>query len=113
LDETGLTGIYTYPDAIPRLRRLYYETLELLKDFPEDSVYKKSVEGLTTFRKSIVDEVEDIQEAEKKIGGGLIEEILIQAGEEYRLAEKMLEWKPWEPLQEQPPEGTWEYFERK
>ncbi len=49
---------------------------------------------------------------ESKIGNGLIEEILIQAGDEYDLVKKMAEWKPWEELEEKPLADQWKYFEK-
>ncbi|KAK9237373.1 ETC complex I subunit conserved region-domain-containing protein [Lipomyces kononenkoae] len=106
--NTGLTGIYEFPNPRPRLLRLYQETERLLKEFPEDSVYRKSVEGVCKFRSQVVKDVTDVEEIEQKIGGGLIEELLIQAGEEYRLAEHLLKWKAWEKLEEEPPEGVWD-----
>ncbi|KAK9356672.1 ETC complex I subunit conserved region-domain-containing protein [Lipomyces doorenjongii] len=109
--KTGLTGIYEFPNPRPRLLRLYTETERLLKEFPEDSVYRKSVEGICKFRSQVVKEITDVEEIEQKIGGGLIEELLIQAGEEYRLAEHLLKWKAWEKLEEEPPEGTWDLTE--
>ncbi|KAK9477296.1 ETC complex I subunit conserved region-domain-containing protein [Lipomyces japonicus] len=107
-NKTGVTGIYEYPESQPRLQRLYFETLRLLEKFPEDSVYRKAVEGLTKHRAAIVESAKSREEIEKKIGGGLIEEILIQAGEEFRLAQNLLKWKAWEPLEEKPPKGVWE-----
>ncbi|KAK9338462.1 hypothetical protein LIPSTDRAFT_111403 [Lipomyces starkeyi NRRL Y-11557] len=111
LAKTGLTGIYEFPNPRPRLLRLYQETERLLKEFPEDSVYRKSVEGICKFRSQVVKEITDVEEIEQKVGGGLIEELLIQAGEEYRLAEHLLKWKAWEKLEEEPPEGTWDLTE--
>lgn len=106
--QTGLTGIFEFPNPRPRLLRIYAETNELLKQFPETSVYRQSVEGINKHRYEIVKTTDTVVDIEQKIGGGLIEEILIQAGEEYALAKKMLEWKAWEPLEETAPEGTWE-----
>ncbi|KAK9460314.1 uncharacterized protein V1516DRAFT_676301 [Lipomyces oligophaga] len=108
-NPTGLTGISHAPDAKDTLLRLYYETEQLLKEFPESSVYRQSVEGIIKSRKSIIAaSPDDIPQIEKKINGGLIEEILIQAGEEYRLAQSLLKWKVWEDLEEKPPTGIWE-----
>ncbi|KAK7208130.1 ETC complex I subunit conserved region-domain-containing protein [Myxozyma melibiosi] len=106
--QTGLTGIFEFPEPRPRLLRLYAETNELLQHFPETSVYRQSVEGINKHRYEIVKTTDSIVEIEQKLGGGLIEEILIQAGEEFQLAQKMLEWKVWEPLEEEAPEGTWD-----
>ncbi|KAK9448176.1 ETC complex I subunit conserved region-domain-containing protein [Limtongia smithiae] len=106
--STGLTGIYEFPNPRPRLLRLYYETDRLLQEFPESSVYRKSVEGINKHRAAIVEANTEVFDIEQKIGGGLIEEILIQAGEEYILAQKLLQWKAWEKLEDEPPVGVWE-----
>lgn len=50
---------------------------------------------------------------ENRIGGGLIEEILIQANQELDLVKKMAEWKPWEELEEKPLDDQWVYFDTK
>ncbi|KAK9467864.1 hypothetical protein V1512DRAFT_260249 [Lipomyces arxii] len=106
--KTGLTGIYQFPNPRPRLLRLYYETEKLVQEFPETSVYRQAIEGICKHRAQIVKDNEEIDAIEQKLGGGLIEEILIQAGEEYKLASQMLEWKVWEKLEEEAPEGTWD-----
>ncbi|KAJ8098768.1 ETC complex I subunit conserved region-domain-containing protein [Lipomyces tetrasporus] len=109
--KTGLTGIYEFPNPRPRLLRLYQETERLLKEFPEDSVYRKSVEGICKLRSQVIKDNTEVEEIEQKIGGGLIEELLIQAGEEYRLAEHLLKWKAWEKLEEEPPSGVWDLID--
>ncbi|EPS35430.1 hypothetical protein H072_11179 [Dactylellina haptotyla CBS 200.50] len=55
---------------------------------------------------------EQVIAIEEQIGTGLVEEIIVQAYEEYKLVEVMTESKPWEPLMEAPIEGQWTYFER-
>ncbi|VVT56330.1 uncharacterized protein SAPINGB_P004974 [Magnusiomyces paraingens] len=108
---TGITGIYQHPNPRPALIAVYNATLkELEKSFPKESVYRQSVENITTARKQVVEQYEVTEVIENKIGSGLIEEILIQAGEEYELVKKMAEWKPWEELVEKPLEDQWEYF---
>ncbi|KAI0435942.1 ETC complex I subunit conserved region-domain-containing protein [Xylaria telfairii] len=57
--------------------------------------------------------VDQIQEIENKIGAGLIEEVVQMAESELKLIDVMYEAKVWESLEEQPPAGQWEYFERK
>lgn len=92
---------------------VYSATLkELQKSFPAESVYRQSVENITNARKQIVEANEVTEVIEKQIGNGLIEEILIQAGEEYELVKKMAEYKPWEQLEEKPLADQWEYFDK-
>ncbi|KAJ4300477.1 hypothetical protein N0V88_003152 [Collariella sp. IMI 366227] len=56
---------------------------------------------------------EQISELETKIGAGLIEEVVQVAEGELKLVDIMIQSKAWEPLEEQPAEGQWVYFERK
>ncbi|KAG5365537.1 putative NADH dehydrogenase [ubiquinone] 1 alpha subcomplex subunit 5 [Yarrowia sp. C11] len=110
----GLTGIYQHPNPRPALIALYDATLKELQDkHPKDSVYRQSIENLTSHRKQIVEDNEVSEVIEAKIGAGLIEEVVIQAHEELELAKKMSEWKPWEELEEKPLEDQWVYFNKK
>ncbi|KAF8420717.1 hypothetical protein EV426DRAFT_611914 [Tirmania nivea] len=56
---------------------------------------------------------EQVAELEGKLEAGLIEEVIKQGVAEMKLVKEMLEAKPWEPLEEEPVKGQWEYFERK
>ncbi|KAG6017737.1 hypothetical protein E4U54_004268 [Claviceps lovelessii] len=56
---------------------------------------------------------DQIQELERKIGAGLIEEVIQVAEGELQMIETMAESKIWEDLEETPVEGQWEYFDRK
>ncbi|KAF5094542.1 hypothetical protein D0Z03_002052 [Geotrichum reessii] len=112
-NPTGITGIYQHPNPRPALLAVYNATLkELETSFPKSSVYRQSVENIITARKAIVEQNEVTEIIESKIGAGLIEEILIQAGDEYDLVKKMAEWKPWEELEEKPLADQWKYFEK-
>ncbi|QPG75695.1 hypothetical protein FOA43_003054 [Brettanomyces nanus] len=113
-DATGLTGLYRHPNPRPVLTKLYNATLKkLAKDFPKESIYRQSVESMTKARLAVVEKNEVLDRIEKEIGCGLIEELVIQANDEYNLAQKMAEWKAWEPLQEKPLEDQWVYFGKK
>ncbi|KAI1420991.1 ETC complex I subunit conserved region-domain-containing protein [Xylaria sp. FL1777] len=56
---------------------------------------------------------DQVEEIENKIGAGLIEEVVQMAESELKLIDIMYEAKVWESLEEKPPAGQWEYFERK
>ncbi|KAI0100383.1 ETC complex I subunit conserved region-domain-containing protein [Nemania sp. FL0031] len=56
---------------------------------------------------------DQVEEIENKIGAGLIEEVVQMAESELKLVDILYEAKVWESLEEQPPAGQWEYFERK
>lgn len=51
----------------------------------------------------------DLTKLEKAINAGQIEEVIVQAEKELSLARKMLEWKAWEPLVQDPPKGQWQW----
>jgi NADH dehydrogenase (ubiquinone) 1 alpha subcomplex subunit 5 len=123
---TGITGLYPHPTARNQLLESYRATLATLQGMPEHSVYRQSVETLTKERLAIVEGTEDTKEMEQKLGQGLIEEVVVMANEELRLAEKVKLWKAyypvspcvlgpwkgmlmvrWEKLEVEPPEGQW------
>jgi NADH dehydrogenase (ubiquinone) 1 alpha subcomplex subunit 5 len=53
---TGLTGLHTHPSPRSTLLYHYTSTLTKLKQVPESSVYRQSVEGLTRHRLRIIEE---------------------------------------------------------
>ena len=111
---TGLAGLYQHPNPRPALIALSNHTLKVLdQKYPKESIYKQSVEALTKNRLKIVEENEIVENIENKIGGGLIEEIVIQAHEELTLAQELAELKVWEELEEKPLEDQWVYFGKK
>lgn len=52
---TGLTGVITHPAPRPHLMYVYNATLDKLKQLPETSAYRQSVEALTKHRLKIVE----------------------------------------------------------
>ncbi|KAJ9194928.1 hypothetical protein DTO164E3_7132 [Paecilomyces variotii] len=57
-------------------------------------------------------EAEQVSEIEKKIGAGLIEEVIQVAEGELKLVDELAKAKVWEELEEKPKPGQWEYFAR-
>ncbi|XP_006454374.1 hypothetical protein AGABI2DRAFT_189651 [Agaricus bisporus var. bisporus H97] len=109
--STGVTGLAVHPNPLPELIKTYESTISILSSIPQTSVYRQGTEALTRHKLNIVQAVNgDIVEAEKKLNEGQIEESLDIASDELQLAQKMLEWKAWEDLQEAPEPGQWEYF---
>lgn len=110
----GLTGYYQHPNPRPALISLYNNTLAVLeKHFPKDSIYRQSVEQMTQNRLKIVQENDVTERIENQIGGGLIEEIVVQANDELKLARELGLLKVWEELEEKPLEDQWVYFGKK
>ncbi|GAW03699.1 ETC complex I subunit conserved region-domain-containing protein [Lentinula edodes] len=108
---TGITGLAVHPNPIPTLTQTYKSTLEALAALPSTSAYRQGTEALTLKKLSIVDAAKgDIAAIEKGLDEGQIEESLLIASDELQLVGKMAEWKAWEPLEEKPEPGQWEYF---
>ncbi|KIY71587.1 NADH2 dehydrogenase [Cylindrobasidium torrendii FP15055 ss-10] len=109
--STGITGLAVHPRPLPVLQETYQNTLQRLSAFPATSVYRQATEALTHHKLEILKAANgDVARVEKELDEGQIEESLVIAEDEWRLAGKMLEWKAWEPLEEAPEPGQWEYF---
>ncbi|KAI0932246.1 hypothetical protein AcW1_000579 [Taiwanofungus camphoratus] len=108
---TGITGLHVHHDPLPELVKTYQSTLTMLSSIPETSVYRQGVEAFTQHKLKIVQGSNgNIEEAEKQLGEGHIEESLDIAEDEMKLVSNMIEWKAWEPLEEKPEPGQWQYF---
>ncbi|KAI1110789.1 ETC complex I subunit conserved region-domain-containing protein [Nemania sp. NC0429] len=57
-NPTGLTGLFTHSSPRSTLLYVYSRTLEKLQQFPESSLYRKSVEAQTKHRMAIVEAAE-------------------------------------------------------
>jgi hypothetical protein len=91
-----------------KLMKLYYLTLEELKDLPDKYGNRPFITGysllgykflsqeLTRFRMKVIDENRAIRTIEEKVASGLIEELIYQAHNELKLIRIMKSWKPWE-----------------
>ncbi|CCM01955.1 uncharacterized protein FIBRA_04028 [Fibroporia radiculosa] len=108
---TGITGLSVHHDPLPELTRIYQSTLTQLSSIPETSIYRQGVEALTQRKLQIVQNSDgSIEEVEKQLDEGHIEESIDIATDELSLVSKMIEWKAWEPLVEKPEPGQWQYF---
>uniref|UniRef100_A0A090L3U1 NADH dehydrogenase [ubiquinone] 1 alpha subcomplex subunit 5 n=1 Tax=Strongyloides ratti TaxID=34506 RepID=A0A090L3U1_STRRB len=106
---TGLTGLFVVEYPHRNLKIIYDRILRTIEKIPMESVYRKSTEHIVKSRLALVNEVSDIQELEKKIGMGQIEEVIEQAEYELQTARAILESKAWEPLVEKPAEEQWRW----
>lgn len=94
-----IVGLAVHQAPLPSLLHTYQSTLSLLQQIPASAVYRQSVEAITKERADVVRSLggkgseDEIEAVEHKIGAGYIEEVLVQAEEEFALAGKMLEWK--------------------
>ncbi|KAN0061306.1 hypothetical protein ACQY0O_006152 [Thecaphora frezii] len=122
---TGVTGVDVHPSPLTALSETYSKTLSLLSTLPESSVYRQSTTALTQHHLDVINDAlqqqkgnesnpqkieEIIEQTEKKLEWSMIEDGVRQAQTELELVAKMLDWKPWEPLEQPPPPGQWHYF---
>ena len=70
---------------------------------------RKYTEQITNEKLSMVKAEPDVKKLEERLQGGQIEEVILQAENELSLARKMIQWKPWEPLVEEPPASQWKW----
>ncbi|CAO2610256.1 NADH dehydrogenase [ubiquinone] 1 alpha subcomplex subunit 5, partial [Lemmus lemmus] len=88
---------------------LYTKILDILKQFPKHAAYRKCTEQITNEKLDMVKAEPDVKKLENLLQGGEVEEVSLQAENELSLARKMLQWKPWEPLVEEPPANQWKW----
>lgn len=106
---TGLTGLLMSRNPHFTLTTLYTKILGTLKKMPEEAAYRKHTEKIVSERLSIVSSEKDIQKVAERIDSGLPEELILQAENELHLARRMIQFRPWEPLVEQPPPNQWKW----
>lgn len=91
---TGLTGLAVHPDPLPALTNTLESTLSVLSSIPSTSPYRQGVEAITHRKLNIISGASgDVAEVEKKFEEGQIEEALLIASDELKLASQMVEWK--------------------
>lgn len=106
---TGLAGLPAFKEPHKEVLKNYGRLLRNLDKLPAESKYKVATEQLVKERKAIVEGTTNHEEFEKKIGAGLSEELVEQAKLEMKLVEVMNKYKPWEPLEEKPPQNQWKW----
>ncbi|XP_019605627.1 NADH dehydrogenase [ubiquinone] 1 alpha subcomplex subunit 5 [Rhinolophus sinicus] len=106
---TGLVGLAVCESPHDRLRLLYTKILDVLEQVPKTAAYRKYTEQITNERLGMVKAEPDVKKLEDQLQGGQIEEVILQAENELSLARKMIQWKPWEPLVEEPPANQWKW----
>ncbi|XP_069812198.1 NADH dehydrogenase [ubiquinone] 1 alpha subcomplex subunit 5 [Dendropsophus ebraccatus] len=106
---TGLVGLAVAQNPHERLRILYTKILATLQTVPKDAAYRKYTEQIINDRFTAIKTESNVEKLEEKINCGQIEEVIVQAENELQLARKMLEWKPWEPLIDEPPANQWKW----
>ena len=95
---TGIAFMDVEPFPRMKLMKLYYLTLQEIKDLPDIYQYKFLSQELTRFRMKVVDEHLSVRAIEEKISHGSIEELIFQAHNEIKLLRIMKKWRPWEHL---------------
>lgn len=106
--STNIAGLEIHGNPLPELVSTYTRTLDVLKALPESAVYRQSSEAVTQQRLDIVRAAmtesssknahaseSAIQKVVQEIDSGIIEEVLDQARDEFHLAAKMVDWKPY------------------
>ncbi|XP_014922788.1 NADH dehydrogenase [ubiquinone] 1 alpha subcomplex subunit 5 isoform X1 [Acinonyx jubatus] len=106
---TGLVGLAVCESPHERLRILYTKILDVLQQIPKNAAYRKYTEQITSEKLSMVKAEPDVKKLEDQLQGGQLEEVILQAENELSLARKMIRWKPWEPLVEEPPANQWKW----
>ncbi|KAK9877042.1 hypothetical protein WA026_016071 [Henosepilachna vigintioctopunctata] len=106
---TGLTGLAVAQNPHHTLGVLYSKILRALQKIPEETTYRKCTEALINERAKVLKENQNVDDIERKIGCGQVEELIIQAENELILARKMITWTPWDPLVQKPPANQWSW----
>ncbi|GMT23904.1 hypothetical protein PFISCL1PPCAC_15201, partial [Pristionchus fissidentatus] len=105
--STGLTGLFVNEHPHRSLTVVYSRILKALGQMPAGYAYRTFTEQIVKRRLALVQAETDIQELEKKIGMGQIEEVIEQAEYELEACRSILDSKAWEPLVEEAPKNQW------
>ncbi|XP_076061776.1 NADH dehydrogenase (ubiquinone) subunit ND-13B [Oratosquilla oratoria] len=106
---TGVCGLAVAKNPHHTLGVLYNKILGCLQKMPTDAAYRQYTENIIKERDAVVKTEPDVAKLEELINGGQVEELIVQAERELNLARKMLEWKAWEPLAQEPHKNQWKW----
>eukprot|EP00466_Bigelowiella_natans_P011059 jgi/Bigna1/56530/estExt_Genewise1Plus.C_1030001 len=95
-ESTGIAGLRVVENAREVLIGLYQKTLEDAETLPNSAGYKDYVTKLSKYRLSVCENHSTVNEIEKEISTGEVEELIQEAEDELKVLEMMKEWKPWE-----------------
>jgi len=104
---TQIVGLAVSKTPRNTLTEVYTKTLGVLGALPQSSVYRQQAEYITKERLELVKSTEDVMQLEKKINCGQIEEVIVQANDELKLAEQISGWGAWEAPESSAPVGQW------
>lgn len=108
-ESTRITGLPVAKNPHHSLTVIYEKILSTLNKMPDNAAYKQHTKTIVETRFDLVKKIKDVQELEKNINSGQIEEVIKEAENELFLSRKMLEWKPWENLVGQAPNNQWKW----
>ncbi|XP_050411716.1 NADH dehydrogenase [ubiquinone] 1 alpha subcomplex subunit 5 [Patella vulgata] len=106
---TGLTGLEAARHPHQVLKVLYEKINMTLQKMPAEAGYRKHTEAVISERMALVQSETDVEQLERKVNNGLVEQLILQARRELSLSRKMLQWRPWEPLIGQAPPNQWKW----
>lgn len=106
---TAIAGLKVVRNPHQMLNMFHNKILRAIENMPKESAYRRHTEQIITQRQMAVNSIQSVEELEQKINGGQVEEMIQQARKELTLARNMLQWKPWEPLQQDAPHNQWKW----
>ena len=108
-ETTRLTGLAVSQNPHHSLTVLYDKILKTLDKIPDAAAYKQHTKPMIEERLKLVSTLKDVDELEKQINSGQLEEVIKEAEYELTLSRKMVNWKPWERLVSDAPANQWKW----
>lgn len=110
---TGLVGLQVQPRWRQILIHTYRKTLRVVEQMPADYFYRQATQGFTLKFLTEVLNTHDFEVAERAIGLGQVEELIVIASNELELAEHLLDAQYWEEDPEALDRDEMEHLEAK